>query len=169
MKDLEFYPVTLCSRWRSGQARPGLSQERKSERERREERRWGRCRKRVEGQSCCLFFFYLRECMCLFPFFFLMDSLLGRMWGSILIASPPSSFLFPLLSSFCLLSSPLLSSPPPAQLRLHLSPATEAPTPADPPTREGSRGQRREKVRVEGTKNHGKAIAALQCKALQVC
>ncbi|KAA8579523.1 hypothetical protein FQN60_006616 [Etheostoma spectabile] len=47
-------------------------------------------------------------------------------------------------------------------LRLHLSPATEAPTPADPSPRR--RRQRREKVRVVGTKDCGKAAGKVLAK-----
>lgn len=125
MKDLEFHPVTLCSRWRPGQARPGLSQERKSERERGEEWRWGGgAEKRGEGQSCCFNFFLLAWILVCF-FFFLWRT------PSLLSCGIKSS------SSLLLSCSPPLSSPPPTQLRLHLSPATEALTPADPPLRGG--------------------------------
>lgn len=108
MKDLEFHPVTLCSRWRAGQARPGLSQERKSERERGEERRWGRCRKEGWGTKLLSFFlsffFNLRERTCLFSFFFpLTPSWLPRGTESF------SSLLLFLCSSSHHLSAP--SSP----------------------------------------------------------
>lgn len=67
MKDLEFHPGTLCSRWRSGRARPGRSQENRSERGGRgeEKTRGGEVLKtgvRDKADFFCLFpflFFYL--------------------------------------------------------------------------------------------------------------
>lgn len=65
-----------------------------------------------------------------------------------------------------LLPSPLLvlpSSPPhPAQLRLHLSPATEAPTPADPPPR-----VKKQRTEVGKGESGGKEKAA--GKGLKAC
>lgn len=54
-------------------------------------------------------------------FLFFDGSLLGRLWDRILFSPLPSSLF---------LSTPLPSSPAPAQLRLHLSPATKAPDPS---------------------------------------
>lgn len=135
------------------QAKPGQASPRRERVREKEGKRddGGGVEKKGEGQSCCLFFlsfffFNLRERTCLFSFFFFPDSLSASPWDRILLLSSPLPLLF--------LTSSLRSIlPPSAQLRLHLSPATEAPTPADPP--QGSRGQRREKVRAEGTMKYG--------------
>lgn len=98
MKDLEFHPVTLCSRWRSGQARPGRSQERRSEREGGNERRWGRCRKK-RGKTklffFVLFFFTLKHV-------FVFSVFLIRVPHGLLVGQSPTLHF----------SAPL-SSPPP--------------------------------------------------------
>lgn len=134
------------------QAKPGQASPRRERVREKEGKRedGGGVEKRGEGQSCCLFFFlFFLTCVnarVCFPFFFFPDSLSASPWDRILLLSSPLPLLF--------LTSPLRSIlPPSAQLRLHLSPATEAPTPADPP--QGSRGQRREKVRAEGTIKYG--------------
>jgi len=142
MKDLEFHPVTLCSRWRSGQARPGLSQERKSERERWEESRWGRCRKEGRGGQSCFFnffFIYVNTRVC-----FLFCSLLVCLRCSSLLLSSPLPLFSP---SFSLLPSWGYTWAQPWRPRPQLTRCRE----------EGSRGQRKEKVRVEGMRKCSEA------------
>lgn len=136
MKDLEFYPVTLCSRWRSGQARPGRSQERRSERGREEmgtegwdEVEWGGgLRDKAVVSSSCSFDFF---------FNFLSNS-----------HKPaplfPLLFSFPLFLSVCLWD--LLRFSPPRHLthftHSHPLPSSSCPAEATPePSHKGSRPQ----------------------------
>lgn len=68
------------------------------------------------------------------------------------VGSPKLYAFDGMVNSFPFLSSAFLLHPPHlAQLRLHLSPATEAPTPADPPPPE-------KKLRTEAGKGDGKKL-----------
>lgn len=131
MKDLEFYPVTLCSRWRSGQAWPGLSQEKERENEWKRGDGWVEGR-RVRDRAVVFVFiclFNLQEYMC----FLFFDGLLWVVYG------PPSSFhSFP---------HPFFSIPPSCPAEAPPEPSHRGSDPSWPTAKrkEADRGQRREK------------------------
>lgn len=126
-------------------------------REKEGKRRWGRCRKRGGEKLFYLLFVCLTCTNVHVCFLFFDEPLLGCLGYRIFLLS----FLFLILSS---------PSPHPAQLRLHLSPAIKAPTPADLPQRTDvgkSDGVERKEIQEEGD-NAGNVLYERELVAMGV-